>query len=58
MLNGGVLPLDLLDARTNDWIHQQKHHVKPPRDNIWRASLRRSVHGHDKDNGHNEGHSH
>jgi uncharacterized protein (DUF885 family) len=28
MLNGGVLPLDLLDARTNDWIHEQKHHAK------------------------------
>jgi uncharacterized protein (DUF885 family) len=25
MLNGGVLPLDLLDARTNSWIEQQKH---------------------------------
>jgi len=25
MLNGGVLPLDLLDARTNAWIRQQKH---------------------------------
>jgi uncharacterized protein (DUF885 family) len=24
MLNGGVLPLDLLDARTNSWIQQQK----------------------------------
>ena len=23
MLNGGVLPLDLLDARTNGWIHAQ-----------------------------------
>ena len=29
MLNGGVLPLDLLDARTNDWIQEQKHHAKP-----------------------------
>jgi uncharacterized protein (DUF885 family) len=28
MLNGGVLPLDLLDARTNDWIREQKHHTK------------------------------
>jgi uncharacterized protein (DUF885 family) len=28
MLNGGVLPLDLLDARTNDWIHEQKQHAK------------------------------
>ena len=27
MLNGGVLPLDLLDARTNDWIQEQKHHT-------------------------------
>jgi uncharacterized protein (DUF885 family) len=27
MLNGGVLPLDLLDARTNDWIHAQQHHT-------------------------------
>ena len=26
MLNGGVLPLDLLDARTNLWIREQKHH--------------------------------
>jgi uncharacterized protein (DUF885 family) len=26
MLNGGVLPLDLLDARTNEWIREQKHH--------------------------------
>jgi uncharacterized protein (DUF885 family) len=25
MLNGGVLPLDLLEARTNTWIEQQKH---------------------------------
>ena len=25
MLNGGVLPLDLLDARTNQWIAAQKH---------------------------------
>ena len=24
MLNGGVLPLDLLDARTNSWIKEQK----------------------------------
>jgi len=24
MLNGGTLPLDLLDARTNKWIAQQK----------------------------------
>jgi uncharacterized protein (DUF885 family) len=29
MLNGGVLPLDLLEARTNDWIHEQKHRKKP-----------------------------
>jgi uncharacterized protein (DUF885 family) len=28
MLNGGVLPLDLLDARTNDWIHEQRQHGK------------------------------
>jgi uncharacterized protein (DUF885 family) len=28
MLNGGVLPLDLLDARTNSWIQQQKAGVK------------------------------
>lgn len=28
MLSGGVLPLDLLDARTNAWIRQQKHHHK------------------------------
>ena len=25
MLNGGVLPLDLLDSRTNAWIKAQKH---------------------------------
>ena len=25
MLSGGVLPLDLLDARTNGWIREQKH---------------------------------
>ena len=25
MLNGGVLPLDLLDSRTNSWIKEQKH---------------------------------
>jgi uncharacterized protein (DUF885 family) len=25
MLNGGVLPLDLLDSRTNSWIQAQKH---------------------------------
>jgi uncharacterized protein (DUF885 family) len=25
MLNGGVLPLDLLDSRTNQWIAAQKH---------------------------------
>jgi uncharacterized protein (DUF885 family) len=28
MLNGGVLPLDLLDARTNSWIKEQKAGVK------------------------------
>jgi uncharacterized protein (DUF885 family) len=28
MLNGGVLPLDLLDSRTNSWIHEQKLGVK------------------------------
>ena len=26
MLNGGVLPLDLLDARTNVWIREQQRH--------------------------------
>ena len=26
MLNGGVLPLDLLDARTNSWIRERKQH--------------------------------
>ena len=26
MLNGGVLPLDLLDARTNSWIREQQRH--------------------------------
>jgi uncharacterized protein (DUF885 family) len=25
MLSGGVLPLDLLDSRTNSWIRQQRH---------------------------------
>lgn len=25
MLNGGVLPLDLLEARTNGWIREQQH---------------------------------
>jgi uncharacterized protein (DUF885 family) len=29
MLNGGVLPLDLLDARTNIWIQAQKISPKP-----------------------------
>jgi hypothetical protein len=24
MLSGGVLPLDLLDSRTNSWIQEQK----------------------------------
>jgi uncharacterized protein (DUF885 family) len=28
MLNGGVLPLDLLDARTNSWIKDQKTGIK------------------------------
>jgi uncharacterized protein (DUF885 family) len=28
MLNGGVLPLDLLDARTNSWIQAQKAAIK------------------------------
>jgi uncharacterized protein (DUF885 family) len=28
MLNGGVLPLDLLDSRTNSWIRQRKHQSK------------------------------
>ena len=28
MLNGGVLPLDLLDARTNSWIQAQKAGLK------------------------------
>jgi uncharacterized protein (DUF885 family) len=28
MLNGGVLPLDMLDARTNSWIQQQKRAAK------------------------------
>ena len=25
MLNGGVLPLDLLETRTHDWIREQEH---------------------------------
>jgi len=28
MLNGGVLPLDLLEVRTNGWIHEQKAGIK------------------------------
>jgi hypothetical protein len=28
MLNGGVLPLDLLDARTNAWIREQRNRSK------------------------------
>src|ERR1700722_3517913 len=28
MLSGGVLPLDLLDSRTNSWIQQQKRGVR------------------------------
>jgi hypothetical protein len=28
MLNGGVLPLDLLDARANSWIKDQKAGIK------------------------------
>src|SRR6202040_820145 len=28
MLNGGVLPLDLLDSRTDSWIKEQKHRSK------------------------------
>jgi uncharacterized protein (DUF885 family) len=28
MLSGGVLPLDLLDSRTNEWLHEQKMHPK------------------------------
>jgi uncharacterized protein (DUF885 family) len=28
MLNGGVLPLDLLDSRTNSWIKERKHATK------------------------------
>jgi len=30
MLSGGVLPLDLLDSRTNSWIQEQKLAVKTP----------------------------
>jgi uncharacterized protein (DUF885 family) len=30
MLNGGVLPLDLLDSRTNSWIQEQKRAAKVP----------------------------
>jgi uncharacterized protein (DUF885 family) len=30
MLNGGVLPLDLLDSRTNSWIQAQKTAAKTP----------------------------
>jgi len=28
ILNGGVLPLELLEARMNDWIREQKRHPK------------------------------
>lgn len=28
ILNGGVLPLDLLDARMNDWAREQTHHAR------------------------------
>jgi hypothetical protein len=28
MLNGGVLPLDLLDSRTDSWIRAQKSALK------------------------------
>jgi uncharacterized protein (DUF885 family) len=28
MLNGGVLPLDLLESRTNGWIHEQQAGIK------------------------------
>jgi uncharacterized protein (DUF885 family) len=28
MLSGGVLPLELLDSRTNDWIREQMHRPK------------------------------
>jgi uncharacterized protein (DUF885 family) len=31
MLSGGVLPLDLLDCRTNSWIQGQKQGAKNPR---------------------------
>jgi uncharacterized protein (DUF885 family) len=30
MLSGGVLPLDLLDSRTNSWIQERKLTVKTP----------------------------
>jgi uncharacterized protein (DUF885 family) len=30
MLSGGVLPLDLLDARTNEWLKEQKKHPSRP----------------------------
>ena len=33
MLSGGVLPLDLLDARTNSWIREQKQQPKSARAN-------------------------
>jgi uncharacterized protein (DUF885 family) len=29
MLSGGVLPLDLLDSRTNSWIREQQQGLKP-----------------------------
>jgi uncharacterized protein (DUF885 family) len=33
MLSGGVLPLDLLDSRTNSWIREQKQQPKSARAN-------------------------
>jgi hypothetical protein len=32
MLNGGVLPLDLLDARTDSWIRAQQAAIKSAAD--------------------------
>src|SRR5580693_3709597 len=43
MLNGGVLPLDLLDSRTNSWIQQQKHRTKVAAARPLRAAIRTAL---------------
>jgi uncharacterized protein (DUF885 family) len=41
MLNGGVLPLDLLDSRTNAWIEAQQHKTAAVAANQLAGGLRR-----------------